>query len=413
MSFIGKKIGELSLFFRSDKLFLLVTIWLGAYFLCPTRKMHYMLFLVIFLPAITWLLYSNKINWGSLIKSRVFIVSSLYILLYAISLTWSNHDDFSGKFRDFKSVVYLYVFWVVSLYVLKENYERLEIMFKVFFYVGIFSVFMNALIFYGLDGNTIYRRFEGIGRLYNALGIAAIYASLALISLVYLFNSIGSQSKQKIAGLVLAYAIFAIATVLTHSRTPIAGLLLMSLFVVATSSQRIKTKLLILTTLVAGMAASAYSLRNVFREAIERGESYRLELWYGFIDRARERLMFGHGGGSEVNINVPGSIVDGSPYYHSAYIGSLVDLGIVGLSLHIAIIAIFAHLCLRFWKHNIVKAAFVVFMFNCIASITVTQGIVTRMNLQWLMFWMPVIIVSMYELKEKGVSLSRRTNIAS
>ena len=136
-----------------------------------------------------------------------------------------------------------------------------------------------------------------------------------------------------------------------------------------------------------------------------RGQSYRLDLWLGFIGRAKEHLILGHGGGAKVPIHAPGEFVHGWYHYHSVYIGSLVELGLAGLLLHIVIIITVLNTAWRLRDNFYVRAAVLLFIYACIIGITFAHGILTRMNTQWLLFWMPLLVIAMYEIKNNKISV--------
>lgn len=373
----------------------------------PTSKLHYQMFLPIIVGSAFWLIFKAKLNYSALLQSRVFIAAMAYALLYAISLSWSNHEDFSGKFRDFKSVIYLIFFWLVILYAIDGQHKKLELTVKVFMIVGFVSVFVNASIFYGIHGEDIHGRFYGLGRLWSPLWSGAIYGALAVLSLAILLEKYTTLQRKQVIFLIVAYLVFFAATVLSHSRTPIGAMIILSALVVMFSSISTANKLKIFVAAFVVSVVAIALLYPAFERDITRGQSYRLDLWMGFWERAKEHLLLGHGAGSRVSIIAPGEYVHDWRHYHNAYLGSLVELGIVGLLLHFVVIGVALHVAWQHRSNAYIRIAVAILLFTCLAKITFGQGIVTRMNVQWLLFWMPLIIISMYELKQKQLSIRR------
>lgn len=135
---------------------------------------------------------------------------------------------------------------------------------------------------------------------------------------------------------------------------------------------------------------------DYFRPSIERGQSYRLDLWQGFMERAREHPIFGFGAGAQVFIHAPGEFVDDWGHYHSVYVGSLVELGITGLLMHLSLCCIVIR---TGWKHRHdlhARIALVLFIYTMIIGTTFGQGIITRPDVQWTLFWLPAIILATF-----------------
>src|SRR5690606_17680243 len=105
----------------------------------------------------------------------------------------------------------------------------------------------------------------------------------------------------------LSYILFVLAVFLTQSRTPIFAVVLMSFVAVFFSNNTLKAKVIFLTISISiAVILLVLFFPVIYEYTMIRGQSHRLDLWLEFIERAREHLIFGHGGGSKVAIYAPG-----------------------------------------------------------------------------------------------------------
>ncbi|HCD05961.1 MAG: hypothetical protein CMH21_04150 [Methylophaga sp.] len=386
-------------------IFVLMNIWLAGFFLSPTGKQHYQFFILSIVLSAFWLIFAQKINYRSLLNSKVLMSASFYALLFLISIAWSNDLGFSAKFKDIKTFLYLIFFALVFLYVINGQSKRMITVVNILIVAAVISLLINLFVFYAINGEDMSARFFGMGRLWNPLWAAAMYGATALTILAILLDKF-NQFKPVFRGMfLLAYVLMLGAVVLTQSRTPIAATIMLSLFIVMVSQQSLKIKIsVILTSGIIGVITLLYSLPFI-QEQMGRGQSYRLDLWFGFIERAKEHLFLGHGGGSNVPISSPVDYVDGWYHYHSTYVASLVEMGLAGLFLHLLLIVTTLSAAWKMRNIFIVKVAAIVFIYTCILGITFGHGILTRMNSQWLIFWMPLLVIAIYEISSNKMSV--------
>lgn len=392
---------------NSDKVtFIAMSIWILGFFLIPFPRQHYQIFIVTVVLSAFWLIFTQKINYRALVKSKIILVSFAYAALFLISLSWTNLEALSDKLKEVKTFLYLIFFSFVFLYSIDGKSQRLSGLIHYLIIAAVLSLFINAFFFFGINDEPVSARFSGLGRLWNPLWAAAMYGGMALIILSILIEKYAQLKLSVKSALILSYILLVIAVFLTQSRTPVAAVVVMSFIAFFISEKSIKTKLIFaaVTILVAGVG-STYLFPIIYEQMMERGQSYRLDLWLGFFERAKEHLIFGHGGGANVPINAPGEFVHGWRHYHSTYIGSLVELGLVGLALHLVIIGTVLKIAWNLRANFYVRVSASLFIYACILGLTFAHGILTRMNTQWLLFWMPLLIIAMYEIHYNGLSV--------
>ena len=221
-------------------IFVLMNIWLAGFFLSPTGKQHYQFFILSIVLSAFWLIFAQKINYRSLLNSKVLMSASFYALLFLISIAWSNDLGFSAKFKDIKTF----------LYVINGQSKRMITVVNILIVAAVISLLINLFVFYAINGEDMSARFFGMGRLWNPLWAAAMYGATALTILAILLDKF-NQFKPVFRGMfLLAYVLMLGAVVLTQSRTPIAATIMLSLFIVMVSQQSLKIKIRSLHTLV-------------------------------------------------------------------------------------------------------------------------------------------------------------------
>ncbi len=377
-----------------DSIFYFTTFWIAGYFFFPLGKIHDQVFILIFvLPAI-WLLARKEITFKPFLKSRVFCLILAYCLFWIISTFWGTYNTNTLHLSAIKSALYIYLFWVIIFTTFYLEEKKLALLFKCIIICAVINVFVNLYLFYGLDHATINDRFNGFGRLRNPLWVAALYGAM---SIVMLSCTIQPNTKNKFLYFSL-FILFFVATVLTHSRTPIISMMAVSAFLFYTSNLPIKTKVLTTLIMLCLFVLSVILFNSYLLEDIERGQSYRLDLWIGFLDIVKHNVLFGSGAETNVFIKVPGSLVDGWSHYHNIYLGTLVELGLIGLILHIVLVIYTAIIAWRNRADFYTYTALMVFIFTCLIGITYGQGIITNKNAQWIIFWLPLAIIVMHEL---------------
>lgn len=383
-------------------LFTLSLVWLSGYFLLPSSKLHQQLFILIFSFSGIWLLLKNKLNTKDLFSSGIFLISATYGSYYLISLSWASHENFSGYLSEVKRVVLLFFFWVTLIYWIKISSKKLALLIKILTGVALISIMINGILFYGVNGLSLADRFTGIGRLWNALWSGAIYGAFSILIFSLLNWKFFILSKKNRIFYLLAFLVFFVATILTHSRGPIGSMLIACLIIFLTNHWSIKWKIVTLAIAATFSIALLYLMQSSFGADIERGQSYRLDLWKGFIEQVKVHPILGFGAGTQVPIYAPGEFTNEWRHYHSVYIGSLVELGMIGLLMHLALCA---SVLKAGWdyRHNLhARIALILFIYTMMIGITFGQGIITRSNVQWILFWLPVIILSAIEIRRNS-----------
>ncbi len=373
--------------------------WIAGFFFFPTGQLHNQAYILLFVIPCVWLICTSNIAFKPFLNSKLFCLTSIFCIYYALSTLWGSYAHTGLLLSELKRILYHYIFWLAIFVTYYLDDKRLAILCKTIIGSAIFGLCLNLIYFYFFSSPADDIRFHGFGRLRNELWVAALFGAIAILNLTLFFNS---SSRKKYSYLVL-YGIFFAASLLTHSRGPVLSMIAVSFLILYTSKISLKSKSLI-TLFCFVLASIPFIIQLSFLQSdISRGQSYRLDLWLGFLKLTKDYLLLGHGAGTNVFINAPGEFVHGWSHYHNVYLGSLVELGLIGLLLHISVVCLTIYVGWRNRSNLATNIALMIFVFSSLIGITYGQGVITRVNAQWIVFWLPLAIIIMQDLKNKNV----------
>lgn len=377
----------------------LVLFWLAGYFFFPTNKLHYQFFILIFILGTLWLGVQRQIVWQQLLQSSLCRLAILLCLYFLASLFWSFGTPVDDRIGELKSVIYLACFFIVLRYSLQQSEDFLLKLFKITLFVSLISLIINVLVFFVFKEHTLADRFHGFGRLWNPLWMGSLYGALTVVATGLL--SFARLSRQQTKVLLVVTPILFIGVVLTHSRMPIAATLLVGMLTFLVGFRSWRTKMLTLSTVLMLLGVASWAALPYFKHDIERGQSYRLDLWQGAVELIQEKPFIGYGAGSDTPIKSAEGRVNGWHYYHSTYLATVVDTGLLGLSLMMLLLGYAFLLAWRLRQYIGVRLSACLLFYSCLISLTFGEGIISRMNVQWVLVWLPIIIISHYEIRQR------------
>jgi O-antigen ligase len=223
-----------------------------------------------------------------------------------------------------------------------------------------------------------------------------------LIAGGFFFALAGARTWSARVLFALALIIMMMFVVLTQSRGPI-GAIVGTLLVLALFTRRRE----ILLAAGLGIASVATLMVSGLLELgvlVERGLSYRPEVWEIFFKLWREHPWFGIG----VNVvrtfsipNFPGFVLDNS---HSFYLGHLVLGGIPALILLLLMLGAGVRTAVTAYRHEGELGPLAMLLFVTIAG-TVEFGVfLDNVDWQWLFFWLPIGLIAGVEARERRLT---------
>lgn len=231
--------------------------------------------------------------------------------------------------------------------------------------------------------------------------MAALYGALTIVSVGILVSASAHLSDSQKYGLSFLAVIFFIAVLATQSRTAIAATVFVSLIAIFTAKSTYKLKWFNILAITLVLLVIAFISLSMLDRMVDRGQSHRLNIWQGAVELILEKPMLGYGAGSEIYIDTDDTKVDGWHYYHSSYVATLVDLGLVGFLLLLVMISVAFMVAWRMRSEPAVRISAYVLFYCLIISLTFGEGMISRMNAQWILFWLPLIVITHYEILDK------------
>lgn len=376
----------------------LVMFWLIGYFFFPTNKMHYQVFIVTFVLGGLWVAFREKFNVKLIFQSKILLSVFLFALYYLSSLFWPVGTPIDDRIGEAKSVIYLILFGFLIFFSMRHKQDFLPQLLKYGFLAAVGSLLLSCIMFYLVNEQSFSQRLHGYGRLWSPLWMAALYGGVAITALGLLSHQTKKVSTTNTCLLTLVLALAVFAVIATHSRTAIVMTLLVLFLTFLSGKLSLSYKLSLSIFAVVLFLVIAFLSFPHFEADLQRGQSFRLDIWMGALELVKQAPIFGYGAGSDTPISSTISTVDGWHYYHSTYIATLVDLGLVGLGLQIFILVVTFNVAWQLREDLKVRVSAFILFFSCLISLTFGEGIISRMNVQWLLMWLPIMLIAYAEI---------------
>ena len=390
---------KISTIFFYGILFLLTGI-----FFIPDKGIHFKLFILFTTISFPLMMYKGLCRWQIIYESRIFLFSSLFLAFSLLSLFWSTPERSSDILNPIKNVFYLVSFWFIFIFVFSSTGNRLQHLVKWLIIAGSITAASYACYQYLYLDYPLTHRFDIPGPLLNIIRTGICLGAGALLCIAALLYKPTNRSAAITVLLLLALTIFLATLGLTHTRWAIAGTLFFCFIMIMVSHIKTRNKVLLFGVGIVLLLIAGYCLAPLIAEYIERGQSYRLILWSGFLNEY-QNYWLGHGLGTHIYIRE--GVMENWHSYHSVYLGALMSTGIIGLTLLLLMILTALTIGWRLRKDHYALAASVLFAFGCVMGAVNFDSVILRPRGYWLPFWIPLIVLSLYELK----SLRRKATV--
>ena len=377
----------------------MLTFWIAGYFFFPTNKLHYQTFIVIFVLGSLWLGYHRRIDWQSFFSSKLILAVTVFSAYFLASLFWAFGTSFNDRLSEVKSVVYLFCFALVFSFSMEQSPKYLGRLLRTLLLVSSIALVINMFAFFVIHEHSLSARFHGVGRLWSPLWMGAIYGAITVILVGFLSHEELTRKYKLLLAAMLPMMF--IGVLATHSRMAILATLLVSFLVFLMGKNSLKCKVVTIVSAAILLLGTFWICLPYFERDIERGQSYRFDIWRGAMGLIQERPLLGYGAGSDTPIDSSIEVVDDWHYYHNTYIATLVDLGLVGGFLHLIILLIAFKVAWQLRGNIAVLLSAYLLFYSCLINITFGEGIISRMNVQWLLMWLPILIIANFEVTQK------------
>lgn len=329
----------------------------------------------------------GKLRWDAL--SGMLIVLLIYVIFN--SLIFGESQSIRRSF-----FIAFFVFMVANFW--REPVLPAYLLGIVAIIGAIFSAFSLLNLYRLGELEFSYREYSiyfsgqpGIADFGNTIVAAMHYAVCYCAGLWMLINSKKGWSR---VGWTVCISTVGVYIVLTFARTGWVACLIASmiLFSMAIRSDRWRTILPVALAITGLLAWFAYKYLGY--EVAVRGVTYRDEIWITVLERVKEHLVWGHGGGAKLEpITISGEQISVNTA-HSTYLEVLYQFGLIGLLLIVVV------LCMALWRllrasfsfSNVGQAAFGLALLASATFVMLVElsGLVDSPNLLWIWFWLPL-----------------------
>ena len=370
-------------------------LW-GIFFLSGRNEFKTVFYWSVLAPTLVVLLLEWRLFLA--VKLSPILQAALVFLLFAsISIFWSDSD------RSFLHYLKreLYIFSFIMIFVCIYTYSPKRFMQVLLVACAGAAVFAGHFLMdhYVIKGVNLHSRVRGSGVLYNPLLSAHVFGFyMALLLGLLLQMNWGWQKNSLLTCLLLPVATFVL---MTHSRTPLLGLVIMMLVYLLINWNK-KQAIVFFSFLTAG-ALIYYYYPTQFTS---RGLSYRPWIWQYTLKVFSEQPIWGIGVGNSFAVPHPTEDYAWAEP-HNIHLSVLLRTGIIGFSLWLVLYwRILKGMVLR--SNGLInRALFLVLVFGSACALTEGGAFFSRPKEQWFIIWLPIAVCI---AAQAGMAL-RKTNI--
>jgi O-antigen ligase len=337
------------------------------------------------LAVLLWLLMAEHANTTSKLVWQPLAMSMVAYLGYLwLSGLWSESLTVGRLFEDFGKFVNILGF-VAAVTILRQQRPDILNWAEILFMAAASIIAAVAIARFLWLINAGMLRLKGFGTAENEVIAGMLFGVAAIFLIGKHLNSHGSQMLRW-AGWSAVFILIA-AIVLTKSRGPIAALCV-SLGVLCILDARYLRPLL----LTLGIAVAVlFSTGLVNLDALlERGFSYRLELWRLSVDLASQSPLLGHGAASKISLVMADGAIWTFP--HNVFLTVLVFGGIIGLVLLVALMGMLFTFAWRA-RFSVDRVVLFLLVFGFVCGLTDRQIDLRNLSPEYVYFWYPAAIL--------------------
>ena len=296
-------------------------------------------------------------------------------LLYAMTtLFWSSAE--AGVMASLKPPLYVVALFIALAFLSEVRGAWLMQVVRCAALVAVVLAVWNLWVFNGANKE----RLEGLGALTNPLLISHVYGFFA--ALWFGFLAMGGGYKRLWA--VLPAAILCALLYATGSRTPMVAILGTVLWLALLRPRR---ELLVGCGLILVLLALLFALNT--EAMLQRGLSYRTDIWANVLRQSEQAFFWGQGYGAELAVKIE---VIPYPFSdpHNMTLSVLYQLGLFGALLWAAMYIAFLIAAWRYRDNPIVVIISATVVYGLMAGMTEGGAFLPRPREHWLLVWVPL-----------------------
>jgi len=356
-----------------------------ALFFVASPALQRNVFYVTFVPAGLWFLARHQAPWRRVARSPLMLTALLFLAWHPLSMLWSPGWDADTAFDEVKAAVTLAVFAVGVFHLLESGKFDLDATLGTFAVTAGLSGAAAMAWHYGFSGMG-ETPLIGFGATDNPNIAATLYGVAALAALVYLLPR--GRSAGGRAGVLAVAAVCFAFVVLSESRAGLLALMVsLAASFLATRQRRLLAGLAAFV-LLAGALALAGGIDA--GRMLERGASYRFDLWAEALRLIAERPILGHGVLAELRFQGGGTAFR-SP--HNLFLATQVFAGAPATALIVLILALGT---IQGWRLAQAGVPFAVslLLLGAVAGFFDFRTLVDGLDRAWLVVWFPLVLTA-------------------
>lgn len=361
----------------------------GLLFLNSISAYHTQIYLFLIAPALFFVLTRHHCL-APLLSSKAFQVLVILLVYTMLSLLWNDAEV--DDFKYIKRLIIILLF-VLSLFIINtQTPDRMITILLISACIYTCAAYYSFAAYYGFFNDFIVQnkgengRIIGIGNLSNPLLSSHLYGTFTAFIMAYFFALKRNWKQDTVLIFLFISLLFFI--LLTQSRTPLLGLSVVFLLLLwMHRSKNILYLFVILCTL------SIIYLGLNFDQLMQRGLSFRPEIWSNNIEHIKNNPVFGIGLGSTT---ISTYIKDLDMLFtepHNIHLGVTYNLGILGLLLWIILLISLFSLYLRNKTSLTAQIGIVLLAYGMAAGMTEGGSFFSRPKEVWFLTWLPIALL--------------------
>ena len=365
--------------------------FVGSYLFAGNTIQRVFFYTAIMVP---FLLYIGHKTLHSVFRSPLFLISILLMVYLWLTVLWSTPGGLALFVFESRRIWMLGAFIAMTAFLAARCPDFLRTVPLVLAVLGALSAIAALVMSYGIEGNPFPRaRLRSYGRGSNPLDATPVYSIIIVWVVVWLSEERAIAPRLKwLATICLAPMLGFL--VMAQGR---AALLAIALSLVLLLLLR-RTDYVRHAAIVGGILALVFIglLMGPLDQIIERGLSYRPQVWRVGLDYALQKPWFGHGLLNKPNLAVERFVFQ---HPHNVLIVVLLQGGIIALGAFLWVLVAYARVAWRQFRRDGSALLLVLMMCGFTNAIVDFYSVLTSVDRVWFAIWLPVGLAIAYELR--------------
>ena len=364
-------------------------IFIVGFFLMPYIKWQNNFFYIFLLAP--YLIMINRNTFKMLCRSRIFLLSLLFIMYLLATLIWGHKGNSSDYMHIFIRSLSVLVFYALTMELSLSDKWFMDRVFTIMIWASLLGTLIYIFVFH-YPFRYPPMRLNDIGVLRNAIQAGSTFG---MILIILYYSVLGEKRFWANSLYILSFVSLLAIVLLTQSRGPLMALFLA--FLVGSFMSRDSKMLIILLCMALGVVLFLSSGEGfLYDMIITRGTSNRLYIFQCVIDKIQEKFILGHG----ILLKFSCVLSNGTviPHPHNLYLSIWLYGGLVGLSLLILLLAkgLWQGYLYFIRERNCMYVVWIIYTSICV--FTGNHNVIISPHPIYLFFWMPFGFLSAFEI---------------